>query len=66
VPTLVYSLLPFGYGNTKAVGGGHKRMKSGNDPHHDISPGLKERSGSVENIMDNILSMKGILPFVIF
>ena len=30
-PTLVYSLLPFGYHNGKAAGG-HKRMKSANDP----------------------------------
>ena len=59
VPTLVYSLIPFGYTNGKAVGG-HKRMKSAIDPNqHDASPGLKERSGSIENIMDQIVIMKG-------
>lgn len=47
-PTLVYSLLPFGSSNGKAS---HRRMKSD-------TMDLKERSSSIDNIMEQILMMK--------
>ncbi|CAD8177067.1 unnamed protein product [Paramecium pentaurelia] len=59
-PTLVYGLLPFGTSNSKAREQqvGHKRMKSTNEGDSSTSPGLKERSSSIDNVMEQIVMMK--------
>ncbi|CAD8210835.1 unnamed protein product [Paramecium pentaurelia] len=59
-PTLVYGLLPFGNSNGKAreQQQGHKRMKSANEGDQSTSPGLKERSSSIDNVMEQLVMMK--------
>lgn len=52
-------LLPFGTSNSRARDWiGHKRMKSANEVDPSVSPALKERSSSIDNIMEQIVMMK--------
>ncbi|KAM3137799.1 hypothetical protein pb186bvf_010042 [Paramecium bursaria] len=58
-PQLVYGLLPFGNSNVRAREfQGHKRQKSANEMDQSMSPSLKERSSSIDNIMEQIVQMK--------
>ncbi|KAL4441987.1 hypothetical protein ABPG74_003738 [Tetrahymena malaccensis] len=70
-PVLVYSLLPLGQNNKRAKkktnenendpNSQHKRLKSANELRgqgEDQSPGLKDRSNSIENMMEQLNRIK--------
>ena len=55
-PSLVFSLLPFGNSNAKArkfLESSNKKSKAA-DNNNAISPGLKERTPSIENVIEQI------------